>query len=74
MWNDLPYTVFDTGTQNGFKGAVNRWLLPLVFFSVLRGAAACGVTKAIYKLWPVLLVLIIIIIMIDLKLLLHIYT
>ena len=28
MWNDLPYTVFDTGTLYGFKGAVNRWLLP----------------------------------------------
>ena len=28
VWNDLPYTVFGTGTLNGFKGAVNRWLLP----------------------------------------------
>ena len=28
MRNDLPYTVFDTGTLDGFKGAVNRWLLP----------------------------------------------
>ena len=28
MWNDLQYTVFDTGTLDGFKGAVNRWLLP----------------------------------------------
>ena len=28
MWNDLPYTVFDTGTLDGFKGAVNCWLLP----------------------------------------------
>ena len=27
LWNDLPYTVFDTGTLDGFKGAVNRWLL-----------------------------------------------
>ena len=26
--NDLPYTVFDTGTIDGFKGAVNRWLVP----------------------------------------------
>ena len=25
---DLPYTVFHTGTLDGFKGAVNRWLLP----------------------------------------------
>ena len=28
LWNDLPYTMFDTGTLDGFKGAVNRWLLP----------------------------------------------
>ena len=28
VWNDLPYTVFDTGTLDGFEGAVNRWLLP----------------------------------------------
>ena len=27
VWNDIPYTVFDTGTLNGFKGAVNSWLL-----------------------------------------------
>ena len=26
LWNDLPYTVFDTGTLDGFKGAVNRWM------------------------------------------------
>ena len=28
LWNNLSYTVFDTGTLDGFKGAVNRWLLP----------------------------------------------
>ena len=28
VWNELPYTVFDTGTLDWFKGAVNRWLLP----------------------------------------------
>ena len=28
LWNDLPYTVFHTGTLDGCKGAVNRWLLP----------------------------------------------
>ena len=30
MWNeshDLPYNVFDTETLDGFKGAVNHWLL-----------------------------------------------
>ena len=26
--NDLSYTVFDTGTLDGFKGAVNHLLLP----------------------------------------------
>ena len=49
MWNDLPYTVFDTGTLDGFKGAVNRWLVPLVVFSsVFRGSGACVAAKAIY--------------------------
>ena len=28
VWNDLPYAEFDTGTLDGFKGVVNRWLLP----------------------------------------------
>ena len=28
LWNDLHYTVFDTGTLDGLKGAVNRWLFP----------------------------------------------
>ena len=36
MWNDLLYTLFDIGTVNGFKGAVNRWLLPWFFFSWLK--------------------------------------
>ena len=41
MWN--PYTVFDTGTLDVFKGAVNRWLLPWVmFFFSFRDAHACG--------------------------------
>ena len=33
MWNDLPYTVFDSGTLDGFKSAVNRWQYPRVVFS-----------------------------------------
>ena len=34
VWNHLPYAVFDSGTLDGFKGAVNRWFLPrVVFFS-----------------------------------------
>ena len=49
VWNDLPYTVFHTGTLDGFKGAVNRWLLPRVCFSDFRGVGACGVAKPIYK-------------------------
>ena len=28
MWNDLRHTVFDAGTLDFLKGAVNRWLLP----------------------------------------------
>ena len=67
MWNDLPYTVFDTGTLDGFKGAVNRWLLPsVVFSSVFRGAVSCWFQKQfinsfVFPLAPVLLVLRIII-------------
>ena len=39
MWNELPNTVFDTGMFDGFKVAVNRWLLPRArFFSVFCGA------------------------------------
>ena len=37
VWNDLPYSVsvFDTGTLDGFKGAVNQTSLSLFFsFSV----------------------------------------
>ena len=49
LWNDLPFTVVDIGTVDGFKGAVNRWLLPrVVFSSVFRDAGAFGVAKAIY--------------------------
>ena len=68
MWNDLPYNVCDTGTLDGFIGAVERWLLPLlVFSSVFRGVGTCGVAKAICKnfvfpTWAYVLVFIIIII------------
>ena len=41
MRNDLPHHVFDTGMLDGFKGAVNLWLIPrVVFSSVFRGAGA----------------------------------
>ena len=50
MWNDLPYTVFDIGTLEVFKGAVNHWLHPrLVFLSVFRSAGACGVANTFVK-------------------------
>ena len=45
VWNDHPYSVFYTVTLDWLKAAVNRWLLPRVCFSVLRGAGGCGVAK-----------------------------
>ena len=44
VWNDLPYTAFDTGTLDEFKGAVNRWLLPEFVFPFFRGTGACRLT------------------------------
>ena len=47
MWNELLYTVVDTGMLDGFKGAVNHWLLPwVVFSSVFRGAGPCGTNSS----------------------------
>ena len=40
VWNDLPYSVFDTGTLDVFKGAVNGWFLLRVCFFVFRGTGA----------------------------------
>ena len=48
MWNDLPYTVFDTGTLNVFK-EISQPLVASLFFSVFRGAGAYGVAKEICK-------------------------
>ena len=28
LWNDLPYTVFDTGMLDGFKGTIDHRLFP----------------------------------------------
>ena len=43
MWNDLPYTVFNIWTLDGFQGSVNRLLLPCsVFYSVFCGTVASG--------------------------------
>ena len=50
MWNDLPYTVFDTRMQDRLHCAVNRWFLPwIAFSSVFHAAGACGFVKAIYN-------------------------
>ena len=58
--NDLPYTVFDTGTLNGFNEAVNRWLLnsPSLFFSVsvvqmLVGLRKHFINNFVFQLGPV---------------------
>ena len=52
IWNDPSYTLFDTGTLDGFNGAVNCWILPRsCIISVFRRAAACGVARAIYNLF-----------------------
>ena len=56
MWNDLIYTVFDTGMLDGSKGAVNRWLLPRVcfFFSVaqvLMGLGKQFLTNFVFPTW-----------------------
>lgn len=40
MWNDV---LFDYGTLNGFKIAVNRWLLPLTCFLTFSSANASRV-------------------------------
>ena len=45
VWNDLPYTVFDTRTLDGFKGAVNRWLFPWVFFQFFIVQVHVGLRK-----------------------------
>ena len=73
MWNALPYTVFDTGTFDGFKGTVNRLVasVSIVFFSFLWRRCLCGCESNLWQfcffpLGPVLLVLIIIIIIIKL--------
>ena len=42
VWNDLPYTVFNTGTLDGFKGAVNRWLMLEFVFQIFRGQVLVG--------------------------------
>ena len=51
MWNGLTYTVFNTGTMDGYKGAVNCWLLSkvVVFFSFPR-RQCLGVVKAVLTL------------------------
>ena len=55
VWNDLPYTVFDTGSLDGFKGAVNHWLLPWVCFSVFtwRRCLWGRVSNLLKKCFPI---------------------
>ena len=45
FWSCLHITgnIVNTRMLDGFKGAVNRWLLSWVCFSVFRGAGACGI-------------------------------
>ena len=71
MWNDFPYTVFDTGRLGGFK-ELSIDGFPELCFSVSCDVGACGVAKANYKQYffshgPLLPVLIIIIILLLLK-------
>ena len=57
--DDLPYTVFDTGPLDGFKGAVNRWLvgcfLELVFLfskvQVLVGLYKQFINNFVFLTW-----------------------
>ena len=51
QWKDLPYTVFVTGTLDGFKRAVNRLLLPWVmFFSILWHRCVWGCESNFYAI------------------------
>ena len=63
MWNDLLYTVFDTGTLDEFLGAVNRWCFPEFCFlqfcvaQVLVGLRKQFINNIVFPLGPVLEVL-----------------
>lgn len=50
MWNDHPYTVFNTVTSDGFEGAVIRWLNPscVLFQFWVYGSGAVGLRKQFY--------------------------
>ena len=47
MWNDLPFAVFDTGTLDGFKGAVNRCCFPEFVFQFSVAQVLVGLRKQI---------------------------
>ena len=52
----LPYTVFDTGTLDVFKEAVNRWLLPVFVFQfsvvqVLVGLRKQFINNFVFPTW-----------------------
>ena len=43
--NYLPYTVFDTVSLDGFKGAINRLLHPELYFFQFSVAQVLGLPK-----------------------------
>ena len=45
VWNDLPYTVFDTRTLDEFKWEVDRWLLSWFFFLFSVAQVLVGLRK-----------------------------
>ena len=47
LWDDVLYTLFDTGTLDGFKGAVNLWLLLSVVFSGACCVLFCCVAQVL---------------------------
>ena len=52
IWNDLPDTVFNIGTLDGFKGAVKRWLLHWVVFSLIF----CGVLRCQFSVLIIIII------------------
>ena len=49
MWNDLLYTLFDTGTPDWLKDASQLLVASQSCVFSSRGAGACGVAKSIYQ-------------------------
>ena len=57
MWNDIPYTVFDTGTLDEFKGAVTVECFPELCFlqfsvvQVLVGLQKQLIKNVVFPTW-----------------------